>query len=153
MENETIKKHLLVIWAKRYTLPIIMLCLVGMAGWFILSSNSNKNSFNVLGTLDKNHVFRTYDFTSREVGALRTSVEWSNGGRLQLRVTNESGKMLIEQRGESPLEVTLDARTNTTYKLVVLGTKKDQEAQFTLRAAIIPLEINTDSTPLNDNEE
>lgn len=139
--------------ARRFGFQFLLVGLTFFAAWVIFSSNSGpRGDFYVRASIDKNHVFRVYEFNSEHAGTLQASVKWDTSDRIQLRIADASGKTLTEQSGESPVEISTRARTNETYKLYVMGTKKDQETSFTLSAANSPLEIQ-DQTPLTDSTE
>ncbi len=133
----------LAIIARRYLLQVVLVALTFLAAWIIFSSQKTPGEFYVKSQVDRTHVFRVYDFVATTPGVLNASLSWDSEEILQFRIADEKGDVLVEKRGQSPLEVSGPARSGQTYKLYVLGTKKDQQTPFTLSAASSATEITS----------
>ncbi|MBP9852878.1 hypothetical protein KBC77_02715 [Candidatus Saccharibacteria bacterium] len=131
----------------RFGFQILLVVGAFAAAWIIFSARAPSHEFYVQGNIDQNHIFRVYDFSSTHAGTIRASIQWDTEDKLQLRIADEKGKIQAESVGASPVEISSSARANETYKVYVLGTKKNQQTNFTLSAANSPLEIIDDTSP------
>lgn len=152
--NDPLHERFLIL-VRRFTLPSVLVVMTLLAGWFVLRIGTpDKSVFKVSGRLDETHIFRTYDFTSDLPGTLHANLDWDTGEELQFRITDENGKIIRECSGTPPLELAADIRSTATYKLVVIGTRKPQTANFTLHAAANAIEIpSTDTSSLDNTPE